>query len=194
MEGTSKASGYGVCLRCGKLMPAEASFCNSCGAYLNADPVVGLQGSVAPALFRSLRMGGPVPGAQFTAEPSVEPPAATAVTGTPAAAMPSPGQGDVQRPPSRAAPMADHGLRAGHTRPKTDIMAVISLVCAIASFLVPLIPAVAAIALGSTSQERIRESGGELKGGNLAILGTALGIANIVIVVIVVLLVLMTAL
>ena len=73
-------------------------------------------------------------------------------------------------------------------------MAIISLVCAIASFLVPLIPAVAAIALGSTSQERIRESGGELKGGNLAILGTALGIANIVIVVIVVLLVLMTAL
>jgi hypothetical protein len=89
--------------------------------------------------------------------------------------------------------MADHGLRAGHARPKTDIMAVISLVCAIASFLVPLIPAVAAIALGSTSQERIRESGGGLKGGNLAMLGAALGIANIVIVVIVVLVVLMTA-
>jgi hypothetical protein len=55
MEGGSEGSGLVVCLRCGKLMPAAASFCNFCGSDLRAAPVAWVQGAVKAEDFRGLR-------------------------------------------------------------------------------------------------------------------------------------------
>ena len=179
MEGMRDEGGCRVCLRCGKLMPAEASFCNSCGSYMKAEPVLGWQGSAEPAFFRGLYAGLPVTGAKQTAAHAAEPAA-----GRPAAAAAGTSAASFQATPSSAAPQVSHAYPAGYTQPQTDIMSIISLICAIASFVIPLIPAVAAISLGSTSRERIRESGGKLTGENIAMSGIILGTVNIVIVVI----------
>ncbi len=59
-------------------------------------------------------------------------------------------------------------------------MAVISLVCALVSFIaIPFFPAVAAIALGFVSRQRIREAAGRLGGEGLALAGIVVGIFNV---------------
>ena len=56
-----------------------------------------------------------------------------------------------------------------------------ALVCGIASFLVfPLIPAIVAVVLGSSSRKEIAASGGRLTGDSLAVAGVVLGWINIV--------------
>ena len=63
---------------------------------------------------------------------------------------------------------------------KLDEMAIISLVCAVASFVIfPFFPAVAAIALGYVSRQRIREAHGSLEGNGLALAGILVGILNV---------------
>ena len=133
-------NGYKACLRCGKLMPHGASFCNSCGADLSGPPLPGMQGAVNPAQFRSY---GRYP------------------------------------PP--------------YTQRRTDTLAITSLACAIASFLlVPLFPAIAAIVTGFMSRERIRESGGELEGAGMAAAGILVGVANLVLLMVLLLVIILS--
>jgi cytochrome c biogenesis protein CcdA len=72
---------------------------------------------------------------------------------------------------------------AAYTARKTEVMALASLLCAVASFaLLPLIPAVAAIILGYAARDRIRRSKGMLEGEGLATAGIVIGIINVVLV------------
>ncbi len=71
-------------------------------------------------------------------------------------------------------------LQAPYVARKVDDMAVISLVCALVSFIaIPFFPAVAAIALGFVSRQRIREAAGRLGGEGLALAGIVVGIFNV---------------
>ena len=165
---TMQEEGYKACLRCGKLVPAGSSFCTSCGADLKADPVAGLQGAVRPGDFTASGVGAP---AFIPAPPAA--PAGTAPAAAPYPAYPP--------PPHYPSPTYFRPYACGYTARQTDNLAVFSLVCALASFVIlPLIPAVVAIALGYAARERIRNSGGTLEGGGLAIAGILLGIANMV--------------
>ena len=75
---------------------------------------------------------------------------------------------------------------------KTDDMAVISLICALASFLVfPFIPAIAATILGFKSRDRIRKDPSGLEGEGLALAGIIIGSINIFLAVLVFILVIM---
>ncbi|MEW6552925.1 MAG: DUF4190 domain-containing protein [Actinomycetota bacterium] len=159
--------GYKACMRCGKLMPDGAAFCNSCGADLGAAASPGLQGAVGPQDFKSAMGLGGTPQA-------VPPPV------PPGEAPPSPGQ----PPPVPPGPYPAYGpypLVSGQRR--TDDLAVVSLVCALASFLIlPILPAVAAIATGFVSRERIRDSGGMLGGSGFALAGILVGALNLLLV------------
>ena len=172
-----------VCLRCGKLMPAAAAFCNSCGADLKATATPGLQGAVDPVDFAA------AVGAAH---------AAVAAAAPAALAAPSPPPGQLSHgypgpyPASTATPT--YGPYPAYTvspaygpypslyrQRRTDNLAIASMVCAIASFLIlPLFPAVAAIAMGFVSRERIRNSEGGLDGNGLALAGILLGVLNLV--------------
>ncbi len=78
---------------------------------------------------------------------------------------------------------------------KTDEMAVVSLICGVASFVIfPLLPAIAAIILGIMSRDRIRKSAGNLDGEGLAITGLILGIINVALIAAVFILILVIAL
>lgn len=156
---------FKTCVRCGKLMPAGAAFCNSCGADLNAAPSPGLRGAVDPADFKSV-MGAeaaPAPRA-FAAPPQ----------GQPSPISPGP------YPAFPATPA--YGLYPPlYRQRKTDDLAIASLVCAVASFTVlPFFAAVAAIATGFVSRERISKSEGLLEGNGLALTGILVGLLNLV--------------
>jgi Domain of unknown function (DUF4190) len=67
---------------------------------------------------------------------------------------------------------------------KTDDMAIISLICALASFFVlPFIPAVAALILGFMARDRIRKDPAGLEGEGFATAGIIIGLLNVIIVV-----------
>ena len=148
-------------------MPAEAAFCNSCGADLMVAAAPGLQGAVDPADFNAT-MG------------MEDAPVHTAFAGLPA----SPGQPSPPSPgPYPAFPAAPaHGPYLPYYRQrKTDDLAIASLVCAIASFtILPFFTAVAAIVIGFVSRERIRKSEGLLEGNGLALAGILVGVLNLV--------------
>jgi hypothetical protein len=160
-----------VCMRCGKLMPAGAAFCNSCGADLTAASIPGLQGAVDPVDFKAAM--GVVPIAVTAAAPAALP-----------APLPPPGQSS----PGLLVPYAASTATTAYgpypslyLQRRTDNLAIVSMVCAIASFLMlPLFPAVAAIATGFASRERIRNSEGCLEGNGLALAGILLGVLNLV--------------
>ncbi len=63
--------------------------------------------------------------------------------------------------------------------PKTDELAVASFVCAAASFVIPFLPAVAAVILGVMARKRIASSGGRLEGEGLVLAGIILGSLNL---------------
>jgi hypothetical protein len=68
----------------------------------------------------------------------------------------------------------------GYAPPQTDGKAVAALVCAIASFVVlPLIPAIVAVVLASSSRKEIAASGGRLTGESLATGALVVGWINI---------------
>jgi hypothetical protein len=74
-------------------------------------------------------------------------------------------------------------------------MAVFSLVCAIVSFvMLPVFPALAAIATGYVSRERIRRSDGGLAGKGMASAGILLGVVNLVLTAVVLLIIVMVML
>jgi hypothetical protein len=175
----SRSGGYEVCLRCGKLMPVESAFCNSCGADLRAAPAPGLQGAVSPESFRETLHGGPLPATGVVASAG----------GLPPYQAPSPGAS-----PYAPAP-AYHYYPVPFRQSNMDSLAIASLVCAVASFaIIPLLPAVAAIATGFVSRERIRTSGGKLEGDSYALAGILVGLLNVVLCVAVLLIVLFAAL
>jgi ribosomal protein L40E len=174
-------NGYKVCLRCGKLMPSGSSYCNSCGADLSGPPQPGRQGAVSPAQFRRSSEEGIWDQAGGTAA-GEQPAAYTART---PAVVPShaPAAGAYSHYPSL------------YRQRKTDTLAIASLVCAIASFvLLPLLPAIAAIVTGFMSRERIRGSGGELEGEGMALAGILVGTANLLLLVVVLLVIVLTVL
>ncbi len=173
-------SGHKACLRCGKIMAAEASFCNTCGADLRAAPVPGMQGAVDPYDFRGFGAPGAAPGmAARPAAYSVPPPPSMGVVAQRA-----------QTVPLRTTTAAGRPYVPGYERGKTDGLAIVSITCAIASFVVlPFIAAIAAIATGSASRERIRKSEGRLEGDGLALAGILVGVLNLVLCLVVLLLI-----
>ena len=72
-------------------------------------------------------------------------------------------------PPSYGAPVQGYGSPPGFGAPQqTDSKAIIALVCAIGSFVIfPLVPAVVALVLASSSNREIEASGGRLTGEGL---------------------------
>ena len=153
--------GYVACLNCGKLMPSSAVFCNSCGADLRIRQNLG----TGTAAYHP--WAAPPPG------PGVPPP--NGVGGPPPGYLPPYQQQAYGYP--YVYPY-QHPYRAR----KTDEMAIVSLICALASFVIlPFFPAVAAIAFGFVSRQRIREGQGRLEGGGLALAGIIAGIFNVAI-------------
>lgn len=68
----------------------------------------------------------------------------------------------------------------GYAPPQTDGMAIAALVVAICSFVVfPIIPAIIALVLASSSNKKIAESGGRLTGQSLNKVATILSWINI---------------
>ena len=175
---------YKVCMRCGKLMPAGATFCNSCGADLMAAAAPGLQGAVSPREFEAAMGAGPLP-----------PPAAVpaASWGTPPPLV-QPLPPYTQPYPTHAAAHLYGPYQTPYPRSKTDDLAIASLVCAIASFtILPFFTAVAAIVIGFVSRERIRKSEGLLEGNGLALAGILVGVLNLVLCVAILLAVLLVS-
>jgi hypothetical protein len=65
-------------------------------------------------------------------------------------------------------------------QPRTDGTAIAALCCAIGAwFAVPLIPAIVAVVLARVAQRRIEESGGWVRGWELALAAKVVGWANI---------------
>lgn len=163
--------GYEVCLRCGKLLPAASSFCTACGAALATSPSTGQRGSTDIESFQSSRHPGTLASGPY-----------------PAPYMPaSPGyQADGPTGPQQVYKGGQDpwGFQPyAYTARKTEVMALASLICAVASFaLLPLIPAVAAIILGYAARDRIKRSKGMLEGEGLATAGIVIGIINVVLV------------
>ncbi len=152
-------------------MPHSASFCNSCGADLSAAPTPGLAGAVSPEEFESAVRNGRTQAAGEVPAPH-------------AAAFAPPFPAPATRPTFYARPQAPYAYpyrRAPYIRSTTDNLAIASIVCAFASFvLLPLLPAVAAIVTGYVSRERIRASEGRLGGSGLALAGILAGAGNLV--------------
>ena len=90
------------------------------------------------------------------------------------------GGGFVPPPPGGYAPMS-----AGYAAPRTDglaiaslILGILSLVCSLACFGIVLGPAAAI--MGFISRQRIASSGGALGGGTMAVIGLVLGVIGFV--------------
>jgi hypothetical protein len=145
-----------VCLRCGKLVPGADNFCISCGSDLKAPPLSGQYGVTEAAAFNGLG-SGPYTGGGPPSYSAAYPAAAW----TPAA--------------------YPRAIR------KTEELAVISFICGIASFvMLPFIPAIAAVILGSIARNRIRANPAGLEGNGLAVAGLILGLVNITLILILV--------
>lgn len=206
MEETEGGSGrgYKVCLRCGKLAPLAGSYCTACGADLRAPSSPGREGCMDVAGFkasREPRAQPPRPGAspQPQAQPGYRKPSPPAPR-QPYASYQGPWRYETTTPghrvPGSVPPQpAGGGYQGGYQGPavyqqgpsyaprKTEIMALASLLCAAASFfLLPLIPAVAAVILGYAARDRIRRSAGTLEGEGMATAGIVIGIINVVLV------------
>ena len=197
-EGGS-GQGYEVCLRCGKLLPAASSFCTACGAELAASPSTGQRGSTDIDSFQSSRQPGtsapgaypaPYPPASpgyQVPEPEVSKQTHTIYQGPRQYQSAAPGHQETgpavpQQVDMGGQPPWGYQQYAYPTR-KTEVMALASLLCAAASFiLLPLVPAVAAIILGYAARDRIRRSEGALEGDGLATAGIVIGIINVVLV------------
>ncbi|NPV60849.1 MAG: DUF4190 domain-containing protein [Actinobacteria bacterium] len=153
--------GYVACLNCGKLMSSSAVFCNSCGVDLRIRQNLG----TGTAAYH--QWAAPPPG-QGSPPPHIP--------GGPPPGYPPPYQQSAYPYPYTYPYQPPYRTR------KTDEMAIISLVCALASFVIlPFFPAVAAIALGFVSRQRIREGQGRLEGEGLALAGIIAGIFNVAI-------------
>jgi hypothetical protein len=61
------------------------------------------------------------------------------------------------------------------TAPRTDGMAIAALVCGVAGFVACGIPSIVGLILGFVSRSRIKQSGGRLSGGGMAMAGIVLG-------------------
>jgi hypothetical protein len=197
-EGGS-GQGYEICLRCGKLLQAGSSFCIACGADLKASPSTGQKGSTDIDSFQSSRQPGtlapgPYPAPYPPASPGYYAPS-PAVSKQSYTSYQGPWQYQPTAPdnqiPGPAVPQQVNMDRqdlwgfqpAAYTARKTEVMALASLLCAVASFaLLPLIPAVAAIILGYAARDRIRRSKGTLEGEGLATAGIVIGVINVVLV------------
>ncbi len=159
-EDTQEENGYLACRHCGKLMPSTARYCHACGRELGAaDDAVwgtGIYGA-GPGSGVATPPGGATP------LPSPPPPCPSLYPYRPA--------------PPRWPP---YPYQSPYRPRRMDETAVISLVCALASFaILPFFPAVAAIALGFVSRQRIREGRGSLEGAGLALAGIIVGVINI---------------
>jgi hypothetical protein len=167
------AGGPRVCFRCGKLVSPDDLYCISCGSDLKAPPVPGQAGAADPGDFQASRQVNVPPGTN--AYP-------------PSGALPPPDYGGYYYQPPPAYPGYPTPQRypapyysPGYTAKKTDEMAVISLICALGSFIIfPFFPAIAAIILGFMSKDRIKKDPMILEGEGLAMIGIVLGIANLV--------------
>lgn len=197
-EGGS-GQGYRVCLRCGKLVDASSSFCTACGANLQAPASPGWEGSTDIDSFQGSRQPvvmapGPYPPPYRPPSPGYQAPAPQVpehlYTGYQGQRQyqPAPPAHQVPGPTVPQQVNTDHQgtwpyQPAVYTARKTDVMALASLLCAAASFfLLPLLPAVAAIILGYAARDRIRSSKGTLEGEGLATAGIVIGVINVVLV------------
>jgi len=169
---TDDASGYRACLRCGKIMPAAALYCNSCGADLSAEPAPGLRGAATLEGFGESLRSSQVP--ETGTSPAARPPSTTDGSSTETAA------GSYYRAAPPSCPAYAYSPLA-YAQRRTDNLAIASLACALASYaLVPILAAVAAIVMGYMSRERIRKAGGELEGDGIALAGIIVGVSNII--------------
>jgi Domain of unknown function (DUF4190) len=172
-----------VCMRCGKLMSAAAAFCNSCGADLTAAATPGLQGAVDPVDFKAAVGAGPT---AVTATAPAALPAPSPLPGQPSPGYPGPYPASTATPaygsyPAYTATPAFGPYPSLYRQRRTDNLAIVSMVCAIAAFsMLPFFPAVAAIVTGFVSRERIRNSVGGMEGNGLALAGILLGTFNVV--------------
>ncbi len=166
-ENKDQISSQAVCLRCGKLVSSQDSFCVSCGSDLKAPAVPGQSGVLREGDFADLMAAG----RQADAVPA-----------------------SYINPYEGAYPgIQPYAMPVYNTR-RTEELAVISLVCAVGSFVVlPLFPAIAAVILGSIARKHIRNDPAGLEGDGLAIAGIAIGLVNIIVVVIVAVLVVIAA-
>ncbi|MDI6829730.1 MAG: DUF4190 domain-containing protein [Actinomycetota bacterium] len=159
-EETQEVNGYLACRHCGKLMPSTACYCHACGRELGA----------ADAAVWGTGIYGTESGSGVAS-----PPGAVAPPPGPPPPCPSPYP---YRPGSPYWPA--YPCQPPYRPRRMDEAAVISLVCALASFVIlPFFPAVAAIALGFVSRQRIREGGGSLEGAGLALAGIIVGVINV---------------
>jgi Domain of unknown function (DUF4190) len=160
-----------ACQNCGKLVSSTESFCTSCGTNLKLPPQPGQPGAVDPADFKGAG-SGPVPPPAYPYPAYTQPYSPPVVGGPQVPGVYPPYQG-VQKP----------YYSTGYLARKTDEMAIVSLICGVASFVIfPLLPAIAAIILGVMSRDRIRKNPGNLEGEGLALTGLILGIVNVVII------------
>lgn len=177
--------GSRVCRRCGKIAASGDVFCTSCGNGLRAVPLTGLEGSTGVEAFRAAR--GAAGWVDGNGPPVAAPQWREGITGT------------APPPPMYAMPVSHVAWDAGAERgvighgeypmhphatwtyraPKTDELAMASLVCAAASFIIPFFPAVAAVLLGMASRRRIADGGGAAEGEGLALAGIILGSLNL---------------
>lgn len=156
-----------ACLCCGKLVSADDYFCVSCGRDLKATPRPGRAGSVPVPDFEGARRAGEGDGAYA--------PPGTFAYGPVSRYAAGPYQAGYPPPTAYGAPI--FMVR------KTDEMAIISFICAIAGFVVfPFIPAVAAIILGLMARDRIGKNPVGLEGEGLALAGIILGLVNAILV------------
>ena len=81
---------------------------------------------------------------------------------------PPPGPPGYGPPPYQPSPYPPYGQPYGYAAPKTEGTAIAAIICAVASFVVcPVIPAVVALALASSSDKKIAASQGTLTGESL---------------------------
>src|ERR1700674_4875524 len=130
----------------------------------------------------------PPPGGGYTPPPPPPPPGGGYVPPPP----PPPSGGGFMPPPPPAGggyvpppPVAYGGMAAGYAAPRTDglaiaslVIGILSLVCAIGCLGIVLGPTAAI--MGFISRQRINSSGGALGGGTLAVVGLVLGIVGFV--------------
>ncbi|MDY6795799.1 MAG: hypothetical protein SWK76_11090, partial [Actinomycetota bacterium] len=137
--GSSGEEGCKACTHCGKLVPASYHYCTSCGANMDA------QGSPIwlPVPSPSSSQGGHrPPSRRFSREPAEFNDMGTAGAARQiVASVPESGRCPA-RPPYSGYPLVPV------IKKKTEDLAVVSLICAVASFVFfPVLPAIVAVAL-----------------------------------------------